>query len=137
MPAPTPSTGYLAQGVTTIKWGTDGMTGFTTVIDFNEERDVEKMYVENGTGVPTTRILLDKGARWNITIVDDTRLTPPIIGAQLVMTDVLSTGVIYTFQGVVVENNYQAARKQEGHRIIQVESLTLVDTTAASGNPSL
>lgn len=137
MSAPLPSTGYLAQGVTTIKWGTDGMASMTIVIDFNEERDVEKMYIENGTGIPVTRILLDKGARWNITIVDDTRLTPPVIGSQLNLTDVLSNGNVYPFVGTVVENNYQAARKQEGHRIIQVESLTLIETLGAGGAPSL
>jgi hypothetical protein len=127
----------LSNGsTTTLKWGTRGMTTKCIVISADQARDVEKVYIEQGDGLKATRIMLNHGSNWDFTIIDDTGITPPAIGEAVDVLDMILSGASansYAYKGVVIDNNYRAARKQEGHRVLRVESLTLVDVTANGG----
>lgn len=135
MAAPTPSTGYSIAGVTSVKFGTQGMTTRCVAIDLDQAPEVERYYIENGTGIPATRILLQKGFTWNLTIVDDTNLVPPQIGDAVTMVNIIKDGTIYQYKGTIVEQSARASRKVEGHRVITVESLTLIDVLGAAASP--
>jgi hypothetical protein len=77
----------------------------------------ETIYIENGTGLRSTRINLIQGREWELTIVDDTSFTPPTVNTAVTLIDTLS-GLQFT--GRVIDNSYNAARKQEGERVMRV-----------------
>ena len=124
----TPSTGYAAQGVTTIVWGTDALWGSYVVTRFNQKQLVENIKLTNGTGITTTRIQLKDGAQWDITVRDDTAMTPPTVGTTLSVVDggglLGAVGVAYT--GRVIDSGWEVSPKQPGERTITVEKLTLI-----------
>lgn len=139
MSQPTLSTGFQLSGVTTLRWGTDGLlnspapggsfagTGYYIVESFDETAKVEQVYGENGTGVEVWRANLTHGKRWNITVQDDTQMTPPVVGNTVIVVDIIASATT-TYTAVVLNNDYRAARKQPGHRVLLVENLTLVDS---------
>ncbi len=133
---PTNNSNYSATGVTTIKWGTGGAWAnapTAIVISADQAREVEKIYLEQGDGLKSTRILLNQGTNWDFTIQDDSTIfaSPPNIGENVVVANFLGTGANYTYKGMIIDSNYKAARKQEGQRVLRVENLTLIDTTTA------
>ena len=152
MSQPTLSTGFSAAGITTLVWGTDGLlqspspganyagTGYYIVESVDESEKAEQVYGENGTGIEAWRVNLRHGVRWNITVQDDVQWAAPVVGSTVNLVDlVLSTtsnssinGTRKVYTGVVLSNDYRAARKQAGHRVIQVENLTLVDSQATT-----
>lgn len=147
------TSGIAGQGaVTTLRWGTNeavtlinGSTvsgiGVTTAIvtRFNERAIVENIKLTNGAGVTTSRIQIQDGVQWDITIRDDTGMTGsvlPKIGNTVTLVDAAgivagSPGTAYA--GTVVETGYDAAPKQPGERTITVEKLRLVETASWSG----
>jgi hypothetical protein len=140
---PTNAAGYSAAGQrsTTVKWGTGGLSNSAVVISADEAREVDKIYLEQGDGLKATRIMLNQGSNWDFTIQDDSAAfaTPPAIGDQVTVIDLIGSGsncAGATYKGVIVDNNYRAARRSEGHRVLRVEQLTLVDNTAAGSSPS-
>ena len=158
MGKPTVSTGYISTGITSVIWGTDGTlltpapgggyagTGFYIVDSIDESEKVDLDYGENGTGVEARRTIIKHGKRWNLTVQDDSNMPPPTVGGNVVVLDLLLSpntgatgfgpGVSNTISGqkttaftaVIISNDYRAARKQAGQRILQVENLTLVDS---------
>lgn len=143
---PVLSAGYsVAQDGTLVIWGTDGIlqsingttapmniagTGFYVVISCDESEKVDLDYGENGTGIEIRRTILKHGKRWNLTVVDDGTMTPPLVGISIVLVDIIagSNGTVAnTKTAVVIDNSYRAAQKQPGQRVLQVENLTLVD----------
>lgn len=133
---PANNSNYSAAGVTTIRWGTSGAwvpNASAVVISADQAAEVEKIYLEQGDGLKSTRILLNQGKNWDFTIQDDTGVfsSPPSVGDNVVVVNFLGNGTNYTYKGIIIDNNYRAARKQEGQRVLRVESLTLVDTASA------
>lgn len=135
---PTVSAGYSASGVTTIRWGTDGMlnspkpaSGYYVVTKFSEKQQVENIKLPNGTGITTTRILLTDGIDWNITVRDDSTMTPPTVGSTIQIVDAgymaPSPNAGAALWATVIDNNYEAAPKQAGERTITVERLRLIE----------
>lgn len=128
--------GYKAQGVTTIRWGTDGLLtspapsgGFYTVTRFAQKPLVENIKLPNGTGITATRVQLIDGTEWTITVRDDTRMTPPVIGNTVTIVDAAglhgTPGVAYS--ATILDPSYEAAPKQAGERTIIVERLKLIE----------
>jgi len=127
-----------------VRWGTDGInptTGATAtydaiVVSCTPADEIETLYVENGNGLKTVRIILWQGRRVNITIVDDSNVVPPTPGVQFTMFDPLSVSGVgpinspLTFR--VLENSYNATRKEAGQRVITAEYLTMIE---GSGTP--
>lgn len=137
------STGYAAQGVTTIRWGakellnkvgTQSLDGVTVgiVTRFNERSLVNVHKLPNGDGLTVTRVQLLDGVQWDITVRDDTTITTrPTIGQTVVVVD--GGGLVpggtpgskYTAR--VVENGYETAPGQPGEFTVTVEALTLIE----------
>ena len=136
---PSYTAAFLATGVTTIRWGTDGMMansgvngsgggygGYYTVESIRGNDEIENIYIEQGTGLKATRIQLWQGRRYVLTVVDDTGMTPPSPATYVALVDSVGAGAsIYQFR--VVDNGYNAARKVEGKREITAEYLTLIE----------
>lgn len=153
MAQPTISSGFTTAGVldgnnvTTLVWGTDGLvqsiagstptsntyagTGFYIVESIDQTQKNEQIYGENGTGIESWRVILTHGNRWNITVQDSTQMTPPLAGTTVSVIDI-NGGRTSKYNAIVLNSDYRAARKQAGHRVIVVESLTLVDAAGTS-----
>lgn len=139
---PIVSAGTELDGITTLVWGTAGSLitpapaagyageGFYIVESVDEAEDAEKIHGENGTGIKAWRMLLKHGKIWNITVTDDTTMTAPSVGSTVTVLDFLGNKTL-SYVAVVTDNNYRAARKQPGQRVLQVENLTLIDAAAA------
>jgi hypothetical protein len=141
MSQPTISTGFsgtAGNAQTYLVWGTDGYlqtpapgasrygTGYYIVESIEEDMKVEQIYGENGTGIEAWRVTLQHGMRWNITVQDDSDMTPPAIETSVGVVDMINNRAVY-YSAKVLNNNYRAARKQPGHRVLLAENLTLVD----------
>ncbi len=137
---PSYTNAFIGSGVTTIRWGTDGImantsinggdsggyNGFYTVESIRGNDELETIYIEQGTGLKVTRIQLWQGRRYVLTVVDDTGMTPPGPADYLVLVDTVGAGAsTYSFR--LIDNGYSAARKVEGKREITVEYLTCIE----------
>lgn len=144
--------GYTATGVTTIRWGTDGVlqspkpsSGFYTVLRANQRTLIDNIKLPNGTGPTITRVQVLDGSVWDLTVRDDSNMavsaTPgPIVGYVVTITDMggLISGnmssstpghnVGSTFTATVIDSGYEAAPKQAGERTITVENLLLIES---------
>jgi len=130
---PTVSTGYASQGVTTIVWGTDGLWS-TYIVSRAAEKDiVENVKLTNGTGITLTRVQLKDGRQWDLTVRDDTAMTPPTTGSTITVVDagglISSSKLNYT--GRVVESSWDTSSKQAAERSVTVESLVLIESQTA------
>ena len=134
------ATGYKVAGVTTIRWGTDGLlasprpgSGFYVVTRFNQKQLTEKIPLPNGTGITVTRILLTDGVQWAVTVRDDTQMSPPTTSSTVTLVDGggfiagYTGGAALTYTATVVESDYEAAPKQPGERVLLVENLVLIE----------
>lgn len=135
---PAYSAAFIADGVNTVKWGTDGIMantapngngsggsfGFYTLVSVDPTDVIETIYIEQGTGFRSTRIKLWQGREVAITVIDDTNMTPPAPNRTIQIIDPLSSNLL-TFS--VVENNYRAARKVEGQRVIRAVYDTMIE----------
>lgn len=137
------SSGYLNKGVTTLRWGTTGLlqspkraSGFYVVTRFRQAAVVDNIKLEDGMGWTETRVQLVDGARWEVTVRDDTAMTPPVEGDTVVVTDAAgmidpSSGdpaVANVFNATVVSPSYGASPKQPGERTLVVENLVKVES---------
>jgi hypothetical protein len=126
---PAPSAGYQARGSlpTTIAWGTDGVYAGVIVKSVRAMRMIEEIKVENGTGITATQVLLNDGDQVEITVVDDRSVSFPDSGGLLTLINPIS-GVASPpteiFQ--MINNDYNAARKQEGERVFLAKRYTLI-----------
>lgn len=128
-PAPS-STTYIAKiGTlpTTIAWGTDGIYSGVIVLDFRSKLMTDHINIANGTGLTATLISLNDGTEGEMDCIDDRSITFPDWMATVTLYDPRPTGAGGTstlFQ--VMDNNYNAARKQEGRRTMMVRKYTLI-----------
>lgn len=152
MAAPVISAGATLDGITTLVWGTGGALalpaapagyggvggeGAYIVESIDESEKAEQIYGENGTGIEVWRMTLKHGLRWNITVTDDTTMAPPKVGQTVSILDYLLApansaaggggGKTTYYTAKVLSNDYRAARKSAGQRVLQVENLSLVD----------
>lgn len=131
MPWPAPGSGFqvnVGQLPTTIAWGTDGMLPGVIVKSMRSSRMIEEIKIENGTGITSTQILLHDGDQVEITVVDDRAiLTWPDAGTVITLINPINIGVSLggTENFVVVNNDYNAARKQEGERVFLCKAYKL------------
>ena len=134
---PAYSSWFIGTGVTTVKWGTDGIMpvqlpnggtgGYNssyTVESIRPTDEIDTIYIEQGSGLKATRIQLWQGRRVTLTVVDDTGMTPPSPSTYVYIQDPLSGSFL---QFKVIENGYNAARKVEGKRDITAEYLMLIE----------
>jgi hypothetical protein len=122
------NTGYQINGITSLVWGTGNAMGSYIVVSVDESQKTEQYYVENGTGIEAARILLTHGTRWNVTVIDDSAITPPVVGGTVtIWTHSTGNSASATATAMVISNDVRAARKTESQRVLQVENLTLVN----------
>lgn len=124
------NTGYRSDGLTTLVWGTgNAINSNYIVLSIDESEKTETYYVENGTGIEAARIMLTQGRRWNLTVIDNSSVTPPVFGSTVSLWthSLQSSNANALATAVVINNDVRAARKTEGQRVLQCENLTLVD----------
>ncbi len=143
--------GFLDFGVTTIVWGTEGFSQAGTSLSayivktVRPSQRIEELRIENGSGFTDTEILLADGIDYEVTVVDDTKSTTTIPFAGEILT--LVTPFLAPFFGqsapgsgqppaspplpfrhfLLVNNSYNAARKQEGERVLLCRSFFLIN----------
>src|SRR5678816_4099071 len=89
-PTPNSNTAFLMEGITTIKWGTDGMYSTYIVKSITPTDENEVIYIENRTGLKSTRVQLLQGRTYDITVIDDSAITPPKINSTITIVDQLA-----------------------------------------------
>lgn len=124
-----PRAGVLVQGVTTIEWGTEDMFGVFVVLRYSQRQLVTNDKLPQGSGLTSTRVQTIDGAAVDLTVRDDTTMTPPAAGTTLSIVDggglFGAVGTSYTCR--VTESGWDSAPKQAGERSLTVEKLILVD----------
>lgn len=110
-PTPTPSVDFTIDGLTTIVWGTDGIYPNYIVTSISESQRIEEINIENGTGFESVVILLNKGLDIDIEVVDDTAVTPPVVGAIVTLSTPFGSAPM-----LLVGERTNQARKREGMR---------------------
>lgn len=147
------ATGYLASGVTTIRWGSTDLVstvngvscaaGVGVVTRFSQKQIVDTIRLPNGDGLTSTRVSIIDGVQWDVTIRDTTALVASAAQMQIGMGAVIvdaggmitgtgSTGVGKTYACTIVDIQYEAAPKQAGERHLTVENLVLIESQAGS-----
>lgn len=140
------ATGYVASGVTTVRWGSGELvtsinatavngTTVAIVTRFNESAIVDNMKFPNGSGVSITRVQIVDGVKWDCTIRDDTGITNrPKIGTTVIIVDAagLIDAVAEKYNATVCESGYDTAPKQPGEMTFTVENLVLIESQTGS-----
>lgn len=138
------ASGYLAQGITTLRWGTDevvqqinsvAVASFLVVLRASERALVTNNKLPQGDGVTKGRVQIVDGVAWDLVVRDDTGATGlPKIGTSVTVVDMAglidAVGEVYT--ATVVESGYDANVGQAGERTITVENLLLVESQTGS-----
>jgi hypothetical protein len=129
-----PVTGVAVEGVTTIRWGTEGAVGgglaVAAVLGVRQNPIHNTVRLKNGSGLTTTRVRVKDGQSWEVSLRDDTRLlTLPRQGTLVTVVDVAghlgAQGLSYTAR--VVESPYSVQAEQPGERTLTLERLTLIE----------
>ncbi len=139
-PPTAPSTGFVSKGVTTIVWGTDGVVppAFTYIVkSVRNSQRVEEAKVENGTGLTATEILLIDGQDYEITVVDDTTISPPVAGQVITLVVPIFGTTSNNFQFEVINNSYNMARKQDAERVLLCRSFVLFPNFTQLSPPAI
>lgn len=124
-PVPTPSQFFFQQGdqPTTLVWGTDGMLDSYIVVSATFSQRVEEIDIENGTGFEATVILLEKGLDASFEVIDDTSITPPLIGAIATISGPYGGSLPM----LVVQSAASEARKREGMRTLSMKTYNAIN----------
>ena len=117
------SPNFAAYGVTTIVWGTEGIFGSYIVTSASESQRIEEIDIEQGAGFEAVVILLNKGFDVELTVIDDTAITPPTI-ANAPFTLVTPYG---TVNMLLVGNKSDQARKREGMKNLTFRSYNAIN----------
>lgn len=107
---------------TTVVWGTCGLYSGYIVVSASETTRVEEIDIEQCSGFEAIVILLNKGYDVELTVVDDTAVTPPAIGAVVQLLNANGAQV----NMLVVGNKSDQSRKREGLRTITAKSYTAI-----------
>jgi hypothetical protein len=157
--APLTPTGYTSSGITTVVWGTMGLAvfkgqpgadigtpagtgannGYYIVTDYKQRLKKDLDYGENGAGIECRRVTLIHGQIWDVTVEDNSNMTPPTQNTVIECYDILGNGSTAgplaanrLWTATVIESEYSAAPKRPGMRTLTVENLTLVDSQATA-----
>ena len=136
-PTITTSTAEVASdsAVTTIRWGTDGLTPivasptefFYVCTRFSQKELTEVIKLPQGSGLTMGRVYIKDGVHWSVTVRDDSSWTPPTVSSTVKVADgagmIGAVGTVYDAR--VVDNDYETAVKQPGERVLVLERLTL------------
>lgn len=136
------TTGYVAKGKTTILWGTEGLlaspipaAGFYTVIRFSQKQIVDRTKLPNGNGVTSSDVFVTDGSTWEITVRDDTQMTPPLVNTTISVVDAQgllgNVGLVYSAR--IVDSGWESAPKQAGERTLMADNLLLIDSQNGTG----
>jgi hypothetical protein len=135
------TTGYDVDGITTIRWGTDGLlqspkptSGYYVVSRFAQKELIDNIKLPNGTGITSSRVRIRDGVNWSITVRDDTAMTAPVVGDSITIVDAggMIGAVGLRYSATVVDNDYDSAIKQAGERVLVAENLILVESQTSS-----
>lgn len=129
-----PNTGFTQRGSTpaTVSWGTEGVYSGVIVKSVRAHQMIEEIKIENGTGLTAMQILLNDGVQIDITVIDDRSLTIPAAAATLTLISPLDNSPGAGAQNTattllqVVDNDYNAATKQPGERVLVCKKYTLI-----------
>ena len=145
------ASGFVHAGVTTIVWGTQGLAvfagtpggdidtannGYYIIIDYKQRLKKDIDYGENGSGVECRRTTIVHGQTWDITVEDNTQMTPPTQNTAITCYDILAKGTASplvakaVWTATIIESEYTSAPKRPGIRTLTAENLTLVDSQA-------
>jgi len=119
----TVNTAFLDPRPTTIAWGTDylweDVTGNAIVKSMRSLRMIEEIRIENGTGLTATQVILNDGDQVEITIIDDRAISFPDSGEVVTLINPITEGGTPSKETfMVINNDYNAARKVEGERVL-------------------
>jgi hypothetical protein len=119
----TVNTAFLDGRPTTIAWGTDFLYEGVIVKSMRSSRMIEEIRIENGTGLTATQILLNDGDQVEITVIDDRSIDFPDSGETISLLNPIDTASSLSNPAdqelfIVVNNDYNAARKVEGDRVL-------------------
>lgn len=126
-------TGVLAYAdASYIFWSTYGLAeewGSYCVMRASQTPKKEDIELPNSAGVQSGLIQLIHGSTWNVTVRDDSRMTPPAIGDYVTLMDrngdLGAVGAFYDAR--VLTPNFEATLKQPGERVLVIEHVTLID----------
>lgn len=124
----------ISGTTTTIVWGSGSfaqgsLAGYIVKNMKASERN-EQIKIEQGAGLTAVNVLLTDGRAYEVTVVDDTNVTPPFGGSNVnVIIPNLkgpNAGLSTSFEfGIVINNDYNAARKVEGERVLLINTFNL------------
>jgi hypothetical protein len=115
------SPNYTVEGNTYIVWGTDGEYPGYIVTAASQETRVSEIDIENGTGFTVIVILLNDGLDVDLTVIDDTSVTPPIIGSIVTLSSPFGS-----IPMLMVKEKTDQARKREGMRTFNFKSFNAI-----------
>ena len=110
---------------TTIAWGTDGLLVGSIVISARYRLLHEDIGIPNGTGLTATLVLLQDGTEVTLDVVDDLNVVFPDYGSNITLLNPRANNVPTSTVFLVLDNDYDAERKQEGRRSIMARKYTL------------
>lgn len=112
---------FVAEGITTIVWGTDGIYSSYIVTSANEAQRTEEIDIEQGDGFEAIVIILVKGVDLEIEVVDDTAVNPPAVGQVVTFSTPFGSIPMLT-----VQSRANQARKREGMRTLNFKSFNAI-----------
>ena len=115
------SPNFDVNGITTIVWGTDLIYAGYIVTSASQETRVSEIDIEQGTGFTAIVILLNDGLDVDITVIDDTSVTPPGIGAIVTLSSPFGS-----IPMLLVKDKTDQARKREGMRTLNFKSFNAI-----------
>jgi len=132
------SANVASDAATTIRWGTDSLvpgasTYFYVCTKFSQKELTDVIELPQGSGLPMGRVYIKDGVHWAVTVRDDSSWTPPTIGSSVTVADAagmitaVGAGTATTYSATVVDNDYEAAVKQPGERVLVLERLKLIE----------
>ncbi len=115
------SPNFIADGITTIVWGTEGIYAGYIVTSANESERVEEIDIEQGSGFEAIVILLIKGVDLEVTVIDDTAVSAPAIGTVVTFSTPFGS-----INMLMVGSKADQARKREGMRTFNFKSFNAI-----------
>jgi len=113
---------FAGEGPTTIVWGTCGLYSGYIVVSASETTRVEEIDIEQCAGFEAIVILLNKGYDVELTVIDDTNVVPPAIGAAVNLLNAYGASVPMLIVGMKSDQS----RKREGMRTITAKSFNAI-----------
>jgi hypothetical protein len=111
----------VAEGLTTIVWGTEGIYSGYIVVSANESSRIEEIDIEQGAGFEAVVILLNKGLDVDLEVIDDTNVTPPNITTIVTLSTPFGS-----IPMLMVGSKAGQARKREGMRTFTFKSYNAI-----------